>query len=336
MIRFKILPFPLLIALLVLPACQAMRFYGQAAGGQMEIIRKSRSNPAVIADVATTAEVRQKLLAVEGIRRFAIDYLSLPGDKSYGRYADLGRKHVVWVLYASPEFSLEPKTWSYPIVGEMDYRGYFREQDTRQLASQLRAEGYDVHVGGVNAYSTLGWLHDPMLNTFIHYPDIDLAETIFHELTHRKYFRRGDTIFNESLANAVAEEGVRRWLRHEGRLKELEAYKQRLVRRGEFYREIDRARLQLEALYASRQPVPAMRRQKAEILTNLRGQFLELRRQWGGSGLDSWVKTDINNGHIISLQLYHQHIPAFERLLAESGGDLDRFFERVRHFKIPG
>jgi predicted aminopeptidase len=334
MTRLKTLLFPVLIALLLLPSCQTLRFYSQAVGGQMEIVRKSRSNSAVIGDVASPTEVRQKLLAVEGIRRFAIEHLSLPGDKSYGKYADLGRKHVVWVLYASPEFSLEPKTWSYPIIGEMDYRGYFREQDTLRLAAQLRTEAYDVHVGGVNAFSTLGWFHDPILNTFIHYPDIDLAETIFHELTHRKYFRRGDTVFNESLANAVAEEGVRRWLRHEGRLKDLENYEQRLVRRGEFYREIERARLQLVALYASHQEPSAMRRQKAEILKKLRDQFLELRRQWGGHGLESWLTADINNGHIISLQLYHQHIPTFEHLLAQTGGDLDRFFKLLPHFKI--
>lgn len=335
MIRVKTLFFPILIAVLLLPSCKTLNFYGQAAGGQMEIVRKSRSNPSVIADVATTAELRKKLLAVEDIRRFAIDHLSLPADKNYGKYADLGRKHVVWVLYASPEFSLEPKSWYYPVVGEMDYRGYFREEDTQELAGQLRAQGMDVYVGGVNAYSTLGWFHDPVLNTFIHYPDIDIAETIFHELTHRKYFRRGDTVFNESLANAIAEEGVRRWLKHEGRLEDLKNYEQRLVRRNQFYREIDRSRMQLEALYASGQPAPVMRQKKAKILTQLRGQFLELRRRWGGRGLESWVAMDINNGHIISLQLYHQHIPAFERLLAESGGKLDLFFQKVRHFKLP-
>ncbi|MES2923657.1 MAG: aminopeptidase [Verrucomicrobiota bacterium] len=325
---------PVIAALLLLPSCQTFRFYGQAIGGQTEILRKSRPNPQVIGDPATSPGLRQQLVAVEKIRRFASDHLSLPGDESYGKYADLGRKHVVWVLYAAPEFSLKPKTWHYPAVGEMDYRGYFREQDSVDLARQLRTDGHDVFIGGVDAYSTLGWFHDPVLNTFVDYPDIDLAETIFHELTHRKVFHRGDTVFNESLANTVAEEGVKRWLRHEGRLADLRKYQGRLVKRREFYHEIDRSRCSLEALYASGQPAPVMRQKKAGILAKLRDQFRELRRRWGGHGLESWLHEDINNGHIVSLNLYADKMPAFEKLLAECGGNLDLFYKKADKLKL--
>lgn len=319
----------------LLTSCQAFRFYGQALDGQLEILRKSRPSRQVIADPETSAVVRRQLVAVEGIRKFASDFLSLPGGESYGKYADLGREHVVWVLYAAPEFSLKPKTWHYLAVGEMGYRGYFREQETVELSRQLRATGYDVFVGGVDAYSTLGWFHDPVLNTFVHYPDIDLAETIFHELTHRKVFRWGDTVFNESLANTVAEEGVKRWLKHQGRLADLENYQGRLVRRREFYQEIDRARWNLVALYASGQPVAVMREKKAAILVKLRDQFRVLRRRWGGHGLESWLHGDINNGHIVSLNLYADHMPVFEKLLAECGGDLNLFFQKAGKLKLP-
>ena len=319
----------------LLTSCQTFRFYGQALGGQVEILRKSRPSRQVIADPKTPPAVRRQLVAVEGIRKFASDFLSLPGDESYGKYADLGRKHVVWVLYAAPEFSLKPKTWHYLAVGEMDYRGYFREQETVAFSQQLQATGYDVFVGGVDAYSTLGWFHDPVLNTFVHYPDIDLAETIFHELTHRKVFHRGDTVFNESLANTVAEEGVKRWLRHQGRLADLRKYQGRLVRRREFYHQIDRARISLTTLYASGQPAAVMRVKKAIILAKLRDQFRELRRRWGGRGLESWLREDINNGHIVSLNLYAEKMPIFEKLLAECGGDLDLFFQKTVKLKLP-
>ena len=333
--RFPPLLSPVFAALLaMLPSCQTVHFYGQAITGQVEILTKSRSNTRVVADPATSPGLRRQLLAVEKIRRFASDHLSLPGDESYGKYADLGREHVVWVLYAAPEFSLKPKTWYYPAVGEMDYRGYFREQASVALARQLRTAGYDVFIGGVDAYSTLGWFHDPVLNTFVTYPDIDLAETIFHELTHRVVFHRGDTVFNESLANVVAEEGVKRWLQHEGRLADLRKYQGRLVRRREFYREIDRTRWNLEALYASGQPAPVMRREKAAMLAKLRDQFRELRRRWGGHGLESWLHEDLNNGHIVSLNLYADKMPAFEKLLAESGGNLDLFFKQADRLKL--
>jgi predicted aminopeptidase len=331
--RFSsLIPF-LFAAVALLPSCQTLRFYGQAVGGQLEILRKSRPNHQVVADSTTPEKLRRQLAAVGRIRRFASDHLSLPGGESYGKYADLGRKHVVWVLYAAPEFSLKPKTWFYPVVGKMDYRGYFRERDTLSLAQQLRDGGHDVFVGGVDAYSTVGWFHDPVLNTFVDYPDTDLAETLFHELTHRKVFRRGDTVFNESLANVVAEEGVRRWLRHEGRLAELRKYEGLLVRRREFYQEIDRTRWRLKALYASSQPVPVKRREKAAILSSLRDRFRELRRRWGGRGLESWLVEDLNNGHVVSLNIYADQMPVFQNLLAECGGNLDLFFSKASRLK---
>jgi predicted aminopeptidase len=319
----------------LLTSCQTLRFYGQAVGGQVEILRKSRPTAQVIADPTTPPVLRGQLESVERIRAFASGHLSLPGDESYAKYADLGREHLVWVLYAAPEFSLKPKHWHYPLVGKMDYRGYFREQDTVALAAELKRCGYDIFIGEVDAYSTLGWFHDPMLNTFVDYPDIDLAETIFHELAHRRYFRRGDTVFNESFANVVAEEGVKRWLKHEGRLTELWKYQGRLVRRREFYQEIDRSRLQLGALYASDFPAPVMREKKRAILNRLRDQFRELRRRWGGRGLEGWLREDINNGHIVSLKLYADQMPPFQALLAHCGGDLDLFYQKVAKLKLP-
>lgn len=331
----RIFPFVCLApALLALVSCQTLHFYRQAAAGQWEIITKSKPSPPIIADPKTDPGLRKQLVAVEKIRAFAKDHLTLPGNESYGRYADLGRSHVVWVLYAAPEFSLEPKTWWYPTLGRLDYRGYFREEDSQELAAKLRGEGYDVQVGGTDAYSTLGWLHDPVLNTFVNSADVDLAELIFHELTHRRLFRNGDTTFNESLANAVAEEGVRRWLRHEGRTADLKKYEGRLVRRAQFYDKIDQTREELKELYASGLPPEEMRRKKTAIFHELRERFRELRRRWGGRGLESWLKEDLNNAHLVALVTYQHHVPTFHKLLADCGGDLDRFFEKAKDLKL--
>ena len=321
-------------ALLALASCQTIHFYQQAAAGQWEIIRKSKPSQPIIADPKTDPALRKQLVAVEKIRAFATDYLTLPGNESYGKYADLGRPYVVWVLYAAPEFSLEPKKWWYPTLGELDYRGYFRKEDSDKLAAKLRSEGYDVQVGGTDAYSTLGWLHDPVLNTFVHSADVDLAELIFHELTHRRLFRDGDTTFNESLANAMAEEGVRRWLRHEGRTADLKKYEGRLVRRAQFYNKIDQTRADLEKLYASGLPPEEMRRKKAAIFHELREGFRELRRRWGGRGLESWLTEDINNAHLVALVTYQHHVPTFHKLLADCGGDLDLFYKKAKDLKL--
>jgi len=315
---------------LLLQSCQTVKFYGQAIGGQVEILRKSRPIPPIIADPATDSTLRRQLTAVQGIRRFATDHLTLPGDESYGTYADLGREYVTWVIYAAPEFSLKPKTWWYPTLGNLDYRGCFRETDADQIAAGLQGDGYDVTVSGVDAYSTLGWFHDPVLNCFVHNTDINLAELIFHELTHRRLFRHGDTAFNEALASAYAEECVKRWLVWQKRDADLRRYEQLLVRRKQFYDRIDLTRMRLETLYASGRTPEQMRREKSAILRGLRESFRELRRRWGGHGLESWLTEDLNNAHLVSIITYQKHAPLFQQLLKECHGDPDLFFKRAK------
>ena len=295
----------------------------------MEILRKSRPSAEVIADASTPETLRKRLLLTAELCDFAGRELALPGDSSYAKYADLGRRHVVFVLYAAPELSLEPKTWHYPVVGEMDYRGYFKEEDAAAYAKQLESDGYETFLGGTDAYSTLGFFHDPVLNTFADYPEIDFAELIFHELTHRRVFRNGETTFNESLANAVAEEGVRKWLISKGSRADLADYEERLIRRRDFYREIDITRRDLTDLYASKLPEEEMRKQKIAILKELKDRARALQRRWGGKQLEAWIRLDLTNAHLLPLITYNSETETFRKLLKESGGDFEAFFRKV-------
>lgn len=319
----------LLFLPLLLTGCQTLHFYSQGAAGQIEILRKSRPNKKVIADAGSSGELRKKLVLAEELCAFASAELALPGNSAYHKYADLGREHVVFVLHAAPEFSLEPKKWRYPIIGELDYRGYFSKADAEAYADVLREDGYEIHLGGTNAYSTLGFFHDPLLNTFIGYPEIDFAETIFHELTHRRIFKSGDTTFNESLANVVQEEGVRKYLRAKGRRAELADYEERLVRRRDFYQEIAVTREQLTKLYASGATEEAMRAEKKRILTKLKARARALQNRWGTKALEGWLELDLTNAHLLALITYNSEMPSFRNMLEEAGGDFEVFFERV-------
>lgn len=323
----------LLFPFVFLTSCETLRFYTQGVEGQVEILRKSRPNAKVIAAPETDERLKERLRLAEVICDFAKQEIALPGDSAYHKYADLGRDHVVFVLHAAPEFSLEPKKWFYPVVGELDYRGYFAKEDAEAYTASLREDGYEVHLGGTDAYSTLGFFHDPLLNTFIDYPEIDFAETIFHELTHRRIFVNGDTTFNESLANTVAEEAIRRWLIAQGRRAELEDYEERLEKRRDFYSRIATTRDELTALYASGLPEDEMRRRKQEILNNLKHRARILQKRWGGKQLEEWLKLDLTNAHLLALVTYNQQIPRFKKLLRESDGDFEVFFRKVEKLK---
>ncbi len=318
-------------ALLGLSSCSTVRFYSQALRGQTEILGKARPVAKVLADPKTKPLLKEKLRTVEDIRAYAQSHLSLPAEGQYERYTNLGRRYVVWVIYATPEFSLEAKRWWYPLVGSLKYRGFFTAELAEKEAAKLRTEGLDVYVGGVEAYSTLGYLKDPLLNTFIGRSDSALAELIFHELTHQRIYLAGDTDFNEALATVVGREGTRRWLRVRGRLTELAKYEKDIRVEEEFVREVLQTREELKTVYEASYPDDTARRQaKQTTLDRLRARLGAMNRRHGGSlKIDRWYQKPVNNARLNTLSTYNSLVPAFETLLRESGGDIDVFLKRM-------
>ena len=206
--------FSALIIVTAVSGCKTLTYYSQAVHGEYQILAHRQSIDKLIANPKTPAKLRQQLELVEQLRAFAKTELKLPVDKSYDKYVDIHRKYVVWDVQAAPEFSLEAKTWRYPFVGSLAYRGYFSEKSARECGDRLAKQGFDVYVDGVDAYSTLGWFKDPLLSTFIDTSEAELAEVLFHELGHKRVFAAGDTDFNEAFATTVGQEGDNRWLRY--------------------------------------------------------------------------------------------------------------------------
>jgi predicted aminopeptidase len=324
-----------LIALLALPAagsgCGTLGYYWQAFGGQMELVRKARPIPEVIADPATAGDLKLRLERVREIRDFASRALALPDNGSYRQYADLKRHFVVWNVFATPEFSVQPKEWCFPVAGCVSYRGYFAQADADAFAAGVRRDGMDVYVAGVPAYSTLGWLDDPVLNTFIEYPETELARLIFHELSHQVAYAKGDTTFNESFAVAVEIEGVARWIDAQGSPEQRAAFDTAQQRRRDFAELVQRHRERLVELYGSGLPPERMRGEKVRGFDAMRADYDALKRRWGGfAGFDWWFEQPLNNAQLASVALYTQLVPGFQRLLAGSGGDLPRFYAEVK------
>jgi predicted aminopeptidase len=303
----------------------------QSAQGQLALMSKREPISRVIDKASTPPALRAQLEAVAAIRDFASRELGLPNNGSYRSYADVGRRYVVWNVVAAPEFSVDAKQWCYPIVGCVAYRGYFVERRARSFAAQLRGLGFDVTVGGVAAYSTLGHFNDPVLNTMMGWNDVELAAIIFHELTHQLLYVPNDSSFNEALATTVEEEGVRRWLHAQGRDRDLANHR---AQRQQYAKVIDllsATRAELRAVYASGLAPELVREKKRAAFTAMRSSFALLKAGWGGHApFESWFDDDLNNAHLASIATYFTCVPGFERELEAVGGDLTAFYARVR------
>ena len=341
----------LLIALalaLLLSGCSTMGYYWQSVNGHMQMLNAARPVAEVVADPQTPAALKARLELSQRIRSFAATELKLPDNASYTRYADLRRGAVVWNVVAAPEFSLTLKTWCFPVAGCVGYRGYFDELEARAEAEQLKGEGLEVNVYGVPAYSTLGkldWLGnfgaDPLLNTFINYPEGELARLIFHELAHQVVYALDDTMFNESFATAVERLGVQRWLASNAGQAARDEYAALDARRQQFRALTAATRRDLALIYASNTAVdqsnPAQAAPKNIVMQQFKADYARLKSSWGASvnttGFDAWVAR-ANNASFGAQAAYDELVPGFEELFEASDKDWQRFYDAVRKLAV--
>jgi predicted aminopeptidase len=323
-----------LVTMSSLSSCQ-LPFYGQAVRGQIEIWGRQRPVSHLLKDPSTPEALRSRLELAQSIVAFAETHLALAAGNNYTTYADLQRDHVLWSVFAAPELSVEPVTWNYPVVGSLAYQGYFSQRQALAFAERQRTAGFDAAVAPVPAYSTLGWFKDPLLNTFLTDEPRQLASLIFHELTHKRYYRAGDTTFSESLAVAVEREGVRRWLLHRGDRVGLVDHEKSLQASDQFVDRVLAARSALATLYASDESIPAKRSRKRQILDELQQGIRERfpKAKTPSATHSFWLQAPLNNAHLNAVSAYHIRVPEFERLLKACDGDWERFYAEVS--KLP-
>jgi predicted aminopeptidase len=322
-----------LVALAVASAsCSTVGYYAQAVQGHFALLAAAKPIPLWLDDPGAPADLKRRLQRAQKMREFASLELGLPDNRSYTTYADLKRPAAVWNVFAAPELSLKLKTWCYPLFGCAGYRGYFHQEDAQHLADQLRAEGYEVNVGQVPAYSTLGWFDDPLLNTFINQGEGELARLIFHELAHQVVYAKDDTVFNESFATTVERVGVRRWFAAEGDASARAAFALHEQRRADFLALLREYRDLLAANYERDASDDDKRARKREIFAELQQAYARIKRErWNGwTGYDRYFGQGLNNAHLAAVGAYNDLVPGFEALLHAEGGDLRRFYRRVK------
>lgn len=330
------------VALACLSGCANLGYYWQSAGGHLKMMSVAKPVDDWLADSTATPRLKERLVLSQRMRGFAVTALKLPDNPSYRRYADLQRNAVVWNVVAAPPLSLQLRTWCFPVTGCVGYRGYFDEGEARLEADRVAAEGNETSVYPVPAYSTLGWLNwaggDPLLNTFIHYPEGELARLIFHELAHQVVYAKGDTMFNESFATAVERLGGRLWLDTQAGDAARQEYETFDARRKQFRALTQATRARLERIYESSEP-PAGGPQsrdamKTAAMQEFRDRYAQLRDGWGGDpqrfrGYDQWV-AKANNASFGAQAAYDALVPGFEALFEREGRDWTRFYDAVR------
>ncbi len=337
-------PMAALACALISAGCADTAYYWQALGGHLQMMQATRPIERWLADERVAPVLKQRLVLAQRIRSFAVTEMGLPANASYHRYADVQRRSIVWNVVAAPEFSLTLKTWCFPVAGCVGYRGYFQEAEARAQAQALAATGLEVNVYGVPAYSTLGWLNwaggDPLLNTFINYPEGELARMIFHELAHQVLYVQDDTVFNESFATAVERIGGERWLTLHGSPSAQQAYAAFDARRRQLRSLALATRTRLAQIYKSNQALALDRQAQAAMkhiaMQDFRDDYARLKTSWGGyAGYDRWV-AGANNAAFGAQAAYDELVPAFEALFERQGRDWRRFYDAVKRLsKLP-
>jgi len=317
----------------LLVSCETVSYYTQAARGQMAILLGRENIEKLLEDKSLAPELRAKFLAVISIRDFAKDELYLPVANNYQTYVDLEREHVVWNVFAAPEFSVDPVNWCYPIAGCVSYRGYFSEAQAERFAQQLRADNFDVYTGGVDAYSTLGWFNDSLLSTVSSRADYQLASLIFHELAHQVIYVPGDTTFNESFATTVEREGLKRWLADAGQADVFAQAETDGERQEQFVQLVLDYRDQFDALYQEEMTASLKRQRKLALQDQMRAAYANLKEQWQGyGGYDTWFANSLNNAQLSTVSSYNALVPFFTSELKRVDGDFQRFYAEMKQF----
>ena len=304
-------------------------YYMQAASGQWEVMRKRQPIAEVIKDSESSPELAARLHLLNEARDFSVEKLGLPDNKSYRTYADLERDYVVWNVFAAPEFSLTPKQWCFPVAGCVSYRGYFSKDDALRASKRLSDDGFDVAVGGVAAYSTLGKFNDPILSTMMRWDDIDLIAVLFHELAHQVIYVKDDSAFNESFATAVEEIGVKLWLESRGEEEKMAEYIAGRELQQSLLGLVAAARSVLEKVYASDIDVLNKRAQKREHLKML-AEDVAAEMQRSGRDGSGWLSGELNNARLISMTLYEGRLPSFRALYSKCENKLQCFYAEAK------
>jgi len=311
----------------VLTACSPL-YVLKAGIAEARILRARRPIPEVILDSATDERTRGMLVLALDARTFAMEQLRLDVGGSYTSFTQLESDTLAHILSAARRDRLEPKTWWFPVVGRFPYKGFFDLDDALRAQQELEDEGWDTYLRPTAAFSTLGWFDDPLLSTLLRRDDVDLIETILHELAHNHLFVSGQVMFNESFATFVGRVGAAQFFctRVGGGPDTVKCARARARWRDEirFSRFLDELVDELVAVYASTDlTLEEKLRDRATLFADSQRRFrTDVQPVFEAQTFSSFLFTPLNNATLLSRMVYYHRLYDFDTLLQAHQGDL--------------
>jgi predicted aminopeptidase len=305
--------FPLFLA-----GCANTLYMGKLAWGEARILAKAVPNEQVLEDHGVDEKIKAGIRLVQEVKEFAHRCLGLRLDGSYDTFYPVKGDALVYLVSACPKGSLEPYTWYFPIVGRVEYKGFFNNKDALEEIQKLEKNGLDTCLQQAIAFSTLGWLGDPLYSTILEYQPVVIINIIIHELVHNTVYFKGETDFNEQIASLIAEKGSLMFIEERFGLNSAEyqmavdiVSDDKLM--AGFFQDLYDV---LKALYARDLPMAEKLRQREEIFAFGQQRLAELSTQLKtGEALEPSEK--LNNAVVL----------AYRRYVTPSQGVLQQVYE---------
>lgn len=326
---------PVLVLPFLLAGCNPV--YILKAGVQQAKILAARTPiQEVVADPGTDEDTRGKLIMVLEARRWASEVLELDVGTSYTTFVRMPSDTLSHILSAAYQDRFAAKTWWFPVVGRVPYKGYFDLEDARSAARGLEADGFDTWIRPTTAYSTLGWFSDPVMSTLLRNDTVGLVETILHEISHQHLFVPGNGRFNESFATWVGNAAaIRFFCEREGGgpdtvwCSRARGRWQDALRFSVF---LDGVVDELAALYARPElDTPEVLAQREVVFAEALERFRTVvQPEFVATTYGSFLTTPLNNATLLSRMLYYHRLPDFQALQGAHGGDLVSAIEVLR------
>lgn len=291
----------------------------------------------ILQDEAINAGVKERIRFIQEVKRYGEERLGLERTKSYSKFFE-AKGPILYVVTASEKDRLQLYSWDFPIVGRVTYKGFFTQEGALEEEGYLREKGFDTFVQPSSAYSTLGWLKDPIFSSMLKSDDASLSNLILHEMAHATVYFRGETSLNEQVATFIGNRGAIDFLTEKYGPESKEVIEAIRIQEDDllFARWIDRSCQRLSNLYGKEISRDEKLKEREEVFQSIKQEFKEINVRFKTDYYKNFEKVDINNAVLLAFHRYVDQLEKFQTLFERLGWNLrmvTAFFKEIRSTK---